>query len=118
MAVVLELHSRKIVDWTMASARLAVLVCAALQISIIQSDPTFELIVHRDRGAQFASIQHQAVLVRSRLVWPGGQREPHEQLLGKSQNKRGHGAVFFESINRSWLAEGLCQSCRSNKRYC
>jgi hypothetical protein len=115
VAVVLDMHSRKIVDWAMASARSAALVCAALQVSIVQRNPTFELIVHRDVGR--AMRQHPTSGGAGQES-PGGQREAQEQLSGKSQNKRRHEAVFTESKNGSWLAEGLCQSCRSNKRYC
>ena len=36
LATVLDLHSRKIIGWAMANARPAGLVCAALQMAIVQ----------------------------------------------------------------------------------
>ena len=68
LAAVLDLHSRKIVGWAMASAMPAALVCAALQMAIVQRNPAAGLIVHSDRGTQYASAEHQALLAKHRLV--------------------------------------------------
>ena len=68
LAAVLDLHSRKIVGWAMSPAMPAGLVCAALQMAIVQRNPAPGLIVHSDRGTQYASAQHQAVLVKHGLV--------------------------------------------------
>ena len=53
LAAVLDLHSRRIVGWAMAMP--AALVCAALQMAIIQRNPARGLIVHSDRGTQYAA---------------------------------------------------------------
>lgn len=50
LAAVLDLHSRKIVGWAMAPAMPAALVCAALQMAIVQRNPAPGLLVHSDRG--------------------------------------------------------------------
>ena len=68
LAVVLDLHSRKIVGWACAPAMPAALVCAALQMAIIQRNPAPGLIVHSDRGTQYASAEHQALLAKHGLV--------------------------------------------------
>ena len=68
LAAVLDLHSRKIVGWAMANAMPAALVCAALQMAIIQRNPASGLIVHSDRGTQYASAEHQALLAKHGLV--------------------------------------------------
>ena len=68
LAAVLDLHSRKIVGWAMATAMPAALVCAALQMAIVQRNPAPGLIVHSDRGTQYASAEHQALLGRHGLV--------------------------------------------------
>ena len=44
LAAVLDLHSRKIVGWAMAKAMPAALVCAALQMAIVQRNPAPGLI--------------------------------------------------------------------------
>ena len=68
LAAVLDLHSRKIVGWAMANAMPAALVCAALQMAIIQRNPASGLIVHSDRGTQYASSEHQALPAKHGLV--------------------------------------------------
>ena len=68
LAAVLDLHSRKIVGWAMASVMPAALVCAALQMAIVQRNPARGLIVHSDRGTQYASSEHQTLLARHGLV--------------------------------------------------
>jgi putative transposase len=68
LAAVLDLHSRKIVGWAMAPEMPATLVCAALQMAIVQRNPDAGLIVHSDRGTQYASAEHQALLKKHGLV--------------------------------------------------
>lgn len=64
----LDLYSRKIVDWVMSPAMPAALVCAALQMAIVQRNPAAGLIVHSDRGTQYASAEHQALLNKHSFV--------------------------------------------------
>ena len=64
----LDLHSRKIVGWAMAPEMPATLVCAALQMALAQRNPCAGLIVHSDRGTQYASHAHQALLKNHGLV--------------------------------------------------
>ena len=68
LAAVLDFHSRKIVGWAMAPGMPAALVCAALQMAIAQRNPPPGLIVHSDRGTQYASAEHQALLKKHGLV--------------------------------------------------
>ena len=68
LAAVLDLHSRKIVGWAMSPAMPAGLVCAALQMAIVQRNPAPGLIVHSDRGTQYASAEHQALLSKHGFV--------------------------------------------------
>ena len=68
LAVVLDLYARKVVGWAMAPTMHAELVCAALQLAIAQRQPAPGLIVHSDRGSQYASALHQELLVCHSLV--------------------------------------------------
>ena len=71
LAAVLDLHSRKIVGWAMSPAMPAALVCAALQMAIVQRNPAAGLIVHSDRGTQLGfkeSSQHQALMSKHGFV--------------------------------------------------
>ena len=67
LAAVMELFSRKIIGWAMAPNMPAELVCAALQMAITQRQPPAGLIVHSDRGSQYASEVYRALLERHGL---------------------------------------------------
>jgi len=62
LAVVLDLFSRKIIGWAMATAMPAELVCRALRLALQQRAPAPGLIVHTDRGSQYAGSEHQKLL--------------------------------------------------------
>jgi putative transposase len=64
LAAVMDLFSRKIIGWAMAPTMPAELVCAALRMAIAQRQPAPGLIVHSDRGSQYASDAHRALLRR------------------------------------------------------
>jgi transposase InsO family protein len=68
LAAVMDLFSRKIVGWSMAPNMPAELVCSALQMAIAQRQPARGLMVHSDRGSQYASAAHRAVLDQYGLV--------------------------------------------------
>jgi len=56
------------VGWAMSPGMPAGLVCAALQMAFVQRNPAPGLIVHSDRGTQYASAEHQALLAKHGLV--------------------------------------------------
>jgi putative transposase len=62
LAVVIDLFSRKAVGWAMAPSMPAKLVCDALRMAVQQRRPSAGLVVHSDRGSQYASVQYQALL--------------------------------------------------------
>jgi transposase InsO family protein len=68
VAVVQDLFSRKIIGWAMAPSMPADLVCAALQMAITQRNPAPGLIVHSDRGSQYASEQYQQLLAKHGMI--------------------------------------------------
>jgi putative transposase len=68
LAVVLDLFARKVVGWAMAPNMPAELVCTALQMAIAQRTPQAGLIVHSDRGSQYASAAHRALLAEHGLL--------------------------------------------------
>jgi putative transposase len=67
LAVVMDLFSRKIVGWAMAPNMPTELVCSALQMAIAQRQPPVGLIVHSDRGSQYASEAYRSLLDRHGL---------------------------------------------------
>jgi putative transposase len=68
LAVVIDLFSRKVVGWAMAPGMPAKLVCDALHMALQQRHPAAELVVHSDRGAQYASAQYQALLASKGFI--------------------------------------------------
>lgn len=58
LAVVIDLFSRKVVGWSMGSRMKASLVCDALKMAPWQRKPEPGLIVHSDRGTQYASHEY------------------------------------------------------------
>ena len=62
LAIVLDLYARKVVGWAMAPSMPAELVCDALNMAIQQRRPAPGLIVHSDRGSQYASELYQDLL--------------------------------------------------------
>jgi putative transposase len=55
LAVVLDLYSRMIIGWEISARLNASLVTTAVQRAIYQRRPTQEVILHSDRGSQYAS---------------------------------------------------------------
>lgn len=68
LAAVLDLFSRKVVGWAMASSMPAQLVCTALSMAIASRQPLPGLVVHSDRGSQYASAEHSTLLARHGLI--------------------------------------------------
>lgn len=62
LAVVIDLYSRKVVGWSMSPRMKASLVCDALKMAIWQRKPKPGLIVHSDRGSQYASHEYRQLL--------------------------------------------------------
>ena len=62
MAVVIDLYSRQVVGWSMAEHMRAKLVNDALLMAVWKRKPGKGLIWHTDRGSQYASDSHRALL--------------------------------------------------------
>ena len=62
LATVIDLYSRRVVGWSMGSRMTAQLVCDALTMAIWQRQPKASLIVHSDRGSQYASKAYRHLL--------------------------------------------------------
>ncbi|WP_225783007.1 IS3 family transposase [Xenophilus sp. Marseille-Q4582] len=62
LAAVMDLAGRRIVGWSMSETIDATLVCTALKSSWWQRKPPKGLLVHSDRGAQYASGRYRALV--------------------------------------------------------
>lgn len=64
VAVVLDLYSRRVVDWSMQPTLERRLVLNALTHALGRRRPPPGLVHHSDRGSQYASIEYQALVHR------------------------------------------------------
>jgi transposase InsO family protein len=68
LVAVLDVCTRRVIGWAMHQLLDARLVIAALRMALLQRRPRGTLIVHSDRGAQFASTAYRQLLFQHGLV--------------------------------------------------
>ena len=68
LVAVLDVCTRRVIGWAMHQILDARLVLAALRMALLQRRPKGALIVHSDRGMQFASAAYRQVLAQHGLV--------------------------------------------------
>jgi len=68
LVVVLDLFSRHVIGWAMSQLLDTPLVSAALRMALNQRDHSQNLILHSDRGAQFASAAYRQLLAQHGLT--------------------------------------------------
>lgn len=62
LAAILDLGSRRIVGWSLSDRMTSALVCNALKAAYWRHKPAPGLIMHTDRGSQYASLAHRTLL--------------------------------------------------------
>lgn len=68
LAVVMDLYSRKVVGWSMSDRMTATLVCDALRMALFARKRPGDVIMHTDRGSQYCSREHRALLDEHGLI--------------------------------------------------
>jgi putative transposase len=68
LACVMDLASRRIVGWSMSNRIKADLTCQALKSAYWRRKPLAGLIMHSDRGSQYASDDHQKLIKDYRMI--------------------------------------------------
>ena len=68
LAAILDLYSRKIVGWAMSECIDTALVLKALRMALLHRQPPRELLLHSDRGVQYASADYRQALAQAGLV--------------------------------------------------
>lgn len=68
LAAIMDLYSRKIVGWAMRERLTKELVIEALDMALKQRRPGRGLIIHSDRGSQYASYAYQRMLWRNGII--------------------------------------------------
>jgi transposase InsO family protein len=96
LAVVIDLFSRRVVGWSMGSRMKAKLVCDALTMAIWQRRPSEGLIMHSDRGSQYASEPYRRLLKGHGFVGSMSRKGDCwdnavvESFFGSLKQERGH----------------------------
>ena len=62
LAVILDLYSRQVIDWSMSERMTAELICDALQMAIFKRKRPKGVIVHSDLGSQYCSHAYRELL--------------------------------------------------------
>ena len=94
LAVVLDLFSRKVVGWSMSERMTATLVCDALRMALFRRRPR-GVIMHTDRGSQYCSLEHRALL------------EAHGLIASMSAKGNCYDHAAMESWNHSFKVEAI-----------
>lgn len=96
LAVVMDLYSRRIVGWSMASRLTSKLVKDALKLAIAQRQPGPGLVHHSDRGSQYASSDYRVLLTARGMVASMSRKgdcydnAPMESFFGTLKSERVH----------------------------
>ena len=95
LAIVMDLHSRRIVGWVISKRMTVSLVERALQMAITLRKPMSGLIFHSDRGSQYTSKQFQKLLNGHGLI---SSMSSGGACLDNAVVER-----FFGSLKHEWL---------------
>jgi transposase InsO family protein len=68
LAVILDLGTRRVVGWAMSERINAKLVCDALHMAYWQRQPKGGLLLHSDRGSQYASDEYRQLIQQFRMT--------------------------------------------------
>ena len=68
LACILDLGSRRVVGWSMSARMKAHLVCDALKMAYWRRKPPPGLIMHSDRGVQYAADEHRKLIAQYGMV--------------------------------------------------
>ncbi|WP_049623808.1 IS3 family transposase, partial [Frateuria defendens] len=90
-----DLHSRKVVGWSMSERMTATLVCDALRMALFNRRRPRGVIVHSDRGSQYCSREHRALL------------EVHGLIASMSAKGNCYDNAAMESWNHSLKVEAI-----------
>ena len=95
LAVVLDLYARKVVGWSMSERMTAALVCDALRMALFRRHRPRGVILHTDRGSQYCSKEHRALL------------EAHGLIASMSARGNCYDNAAMESWNHSYKVEAI-----------
>lgn len=102
LAAVMDLASRRIVGWSMSDSIDAKLVCAALRSAYWQRKPSPGLLVHTDRGSQYASLEYRRLAGDCGITMSMSRRANCWDTQS-TMGQRGHGELLQDAQSRADL---------------
>ena len=96
LAVVMDVYSRKIVGWSLASHRRKELTMAALRQALQKRNPAPTMLFHSDRGVEYAAGGYRALLAKHHIK-PSMNRPGH-------CTDNAHIESFFHSLKGEWIS--------------
>ena len=99
LAVVIDLHSRRVVGWSIDRRLKKALVIRALLMAVNLRKPPPGLIHHSDRGSQYASHDYQKLLLQYGMI---GSMSRKGNCWDNAPVER-----FFSSLKREWTGNRL-----------
>lgn len=68
LAVIIDLHSRAVIGWSMSDRMTKQLVCNALLMALFNRKFPKGVIVHTDRGSQYCSKSYRSIMANNKLI--------------------------------------------------
>ncbi len=68
LAVVIDVHSRSVIGWSMSKRMKKDLVCDALLMALFKRKFPKKVIVHSDRGSQYCSNKYRRIIKHNKLI--------------------------------------------------
>jgi putative transposase len=95
LACVLDLGSRRVVGWSISDRMKAKLVCDALTMAYWRRKPPPGLIIHTDRGIQYAADEHRNLIAQYRML----------QSMSRKGNCWDNSPMesFFKTLKVEWV---------------
>jgi putative transposase len=95
LACILDLGSRRVVGWSMSARMKAQLVCDALKMAYWRRKPPAGLIVHSDRGVQYAADEYRKLIAEYSMV----------QSMSRKANCWDNAPMesFFKTLKVEWV---------------
>jgi putative transposase len=122
LAVVIDLHSRKIVGWALAGHLRAGLVAEALRQALQKRRPAPGLIFHSDRGSQYGSREYRTLLARHGIRQSMSARaNPYhnawtESFMGTLKKEMLQGGCFIDAADARTELFAYIEACYNTRR--
>ena len=68
LAVIIDLHSRAVIGWSMDKTMKQDLVCNALLMALYRRKFPIDVIIHSDRGSQYCSNKYRKIIEQNNLI--------------------------------------------------